>query len=731
MLLATPLVTSQLPPDRPSSAAQTLPSSEFTANRAGEPVTIKAREQEKDGDIFRLKGDVEIDFRDLVFRADEITYDSKSGLVIATGHMVLEGGPHDEHIEASHGEYNVKTQTGKFWDVVGTTGARFRGKNVTLTSSNPFAFTGKVVEKVSAERYILEHGTITSCELPKPKWTFNAAKIIVDVGGTAKLYNSNFRIEGVPILYLPYAQHPVDRLGRQSGFLIPTFGTSSRKGFILGDSVYWAINRSMDATLGAEYYSRRGWSQTGQFRARPSDDSFVNLNYFGVLDRGYWNGASVQDQGGEDVHLNAEGKLPGGFRGVASLEYLSSFVFRLAFTETFSQTVNSEVKSSAFLSKTYDGYSFNLQAARYQNFQSSENGDYISILHVPTLDVSSVDRKLASTPIYWGFDAATEGLSRKEPGFLTADMVGRMDLHPRASLPLFLKGWTVRPEVALRETYYTQQLLPVAGGPGVPISDDINRKAVETSLEVRPPTVGRLFEKPLWGRQLKHTIEPRFVYRYTTGVDNFADIIRFDWRDILSDTNELEYGITNRLYAKKVEGEDCGTAATPVPKIVTPSQVVVDRQNQPPAPPQDTCGTGAREIITWEVAQKYFFDPYFGGAVVAGKRNVFTTTVAFAGIAFLTEPRIFAPLVSRLRVRTTTNTDVQWEFDYDTVLGRVNASTAFVNYHIGDYFVGGSHAFLRAPGEIFPSPVPTPLPAPDKFNQFRVITGYGNPSKRG
>ena len=54
----------------------------------------------------------------------------------------------------------------------------------------------------------------------------------------------------------------------------------------VGDSFYWAINRSMDATVGAEYFSKRGWSQRGEFRARPSDTSYVDLNFFGVIDRG-------------------------------------------------------------------------------------------------------------------------------------------------------------------------------------------------------------------------------------------------------------------------------------------------------------------------------------------------------------------------------------------------------------------------------------------------------------
>ena len=69
-------------------------------------------------------------------------------------------------------------------------------------------------------------------------------------------------------MYLRFADHPVHHMGRQSGFLIPVVAQSSQKGTVVGDAFYWAINRSMDAQLGAEYYSKRGWAQHAQFRAR-------------------------------------------------------------------------------------------------------------------------------------------------------------------------------------------------------------------------------------------------------------------------------------------------------------------------------------------------------------------------------------------------------------------------------------------------------------------------------
>jgi hypothetical protein len=74
------------------------------------------------------------------------------------------------------------------------------------------------------------------------------------------------------------------------------------------------------------------------------------------------------------------------------------------------------------------------------------------------------------------------------------------------------------------------------------------------------PNLERVFDREFLGRKWKHVIEPRATYRYVTGVDNFASILRFDERDILSNTNEVEYTIVNRFYAKRTseQPEDCG-----------------------------------------------------------------------------------------------------------------------------------------------------------------------------
>jgi LPS-assembly protein len=742
LLLSPSLVTSQLLASAaPPSSSQT--SADASPTREEQDVTIKAVDrQEKNGPIYTLQGKAEVHYGTYTLYADEITYNSDTGEATAEGHVVLDGGPNDEHIQASRGNYNIRSESGRFENVTGSIGARLRGNRLFLTSSNPFLFTGKVVEKTGPDHYKVYDGTVTTCELPRPKWEFNAHKVVVEVGGTAKIYRSTFGIKGFPVLYLPFATLPAERLPRQSGFLIPNIGTSSLKGLVLGESFFWAINRSMDAHIGAEYFSKRGWAPQGEFRARPSDKSYVDLAFSSVLDRG--TGSPPMNQGGEEVRLTAESEFSHNLRGVADIDYLSSFVYRLAFSEVFTQAISSEVKSEAFLSNATRGFFYNASMQRYQDFESTTAGDVITILHAPGVELSGLDHELGNSPFYWSYDAALDGLSRSEPGFSTAPLMGRFDLSPGLSLPFQVGGWSFRPAISVRDTTYTQELtqktLLQQGVPMVvrkAVSDTINRKAFDGSVEIRPPALDRVFDGEFLGHKWKHVIEPRVTYNYVTGVDNFRNILRFDARDILTNTNEVEYAVVNRLYAKRTSPrrEDCSQQGMPSLFVGGPvpyHPIPWVRQSQPTEIPCDS-GVQAREVVTWELAQKYFIDPTFGGALVPGPSNVFTSnvftsTVDLTGIAFLSQPRHLSPLISRLRIQTGSGTDVEWDVDYDFKQHHINGSTALLNYHVGPFTLGGGDAFLQVPPE---AGFLIPAPTTQTFNQFRVLLGYGHNGKPG
>jgi LPS-assembly protein len=502
----------------------------------------------------------------------------------------------------------------------------------------------------------------------------------------------------------------------------------------------------MDATVGAEYYSRRGWAQRAEFRARPSDSSYVFFNYVGVVDRGIGSPPNRQDQGGEDAHFLAE-RAFGTFRGVANVDYLSSFVFRIAFTDVYTQAIDSEVRSQIFLSNTTNGFHFNVLAERYQNFEvcvpepGTNTGcstitqtELVRTLHTPSFFISGEERQLGNTPLFWSFESAAEGLQLREPpqgspsvGFRTAPLVGRFDLSPSLAMPLHWHGWSFRPELKLQDTLYTQQFdAALAAAAGTAADDILNRKSLETSVEVRPPALSRVFDRPWLGRKWKHVIEPRMRYDYVTGINgtnNFAHILRFDATDILTNTNEVEYSLVNRIYAKHVDPsvKDCDIQGMSMLTIGGVPQVGAVPWELPPNPDAQPCASGPREILSWEVGQKYFFDPTFGNALLAGQRNVFATTADFTGVAFLNSARRFAPIISRLRIETGPRTNTEWDLDYDLKAGRINNSTALVNYHYGRFTVGGGDAFLRVIDNAGAS----------DFHQFRALLGYGQLNKRG
>jgi len=156
--------------------------------------------------------------------------------------------------------------------------------------------------------------------------------------------------------------------------------------------------------------------------------------------------------------------------------------------------------------------------------------------------------------------------------------------------------------VLAASTYFARDLLTERFVNGVAVEDPTNRQALETSVEVRPPVLEKVFDKEFFGRKWKHVIEPRIVYRYVTGVNDFANVLHFDERDILSNTHEVEYGFVTRLYAKRnpSQTEDCEKPMTGLavgaaaPEQTVPWQRVSSLDNPPCSP-----GPQTREVVTW------------------------------------------------------------------------------------------------------------------------------------
>jgi LPS-assembly protein len=207
--------------------------------------------------------------------------------------------------------------------------------------------------------------------------------------------------------------------------------------------------------------------------------------------------------------------------------------------------------------------------------------------------------------------------------------------------------------------------------------------------------------------------------------------------------------VTQRLFLREKGDKPCHAAGAgaDVNEILGSAGQAADAVEDPgEAKNRDESGApvcGNREWITWRVAQKYFFDPTFGGAVTTGPRAILDTTLDFSGISFMTRPRDIAPIVSRLRVRTSEKIDVEWDFDYDTcaapssVAGaaattgcnrKFTANNLYVDVHEGDIRAGASIARLNAPARSY---VEGQLSSVADFTQMRVWFGLRDSAKPG
>ncbi len=69
------------------------------------------------------------------------------------------------------------------------------------------------------DRYILHHGYVTDCKIPKPWWTFEAPVFDIIPGDRAIARHTVFRLKHVPVFYLPYFYRPLGRNPRAKRIL--------------------------------------------------------------------------------------------------------------------------------------------------------------------------------------------------------------------------------------------------------------------------------------------------------------------------------------------------------------------------------------------------------------------------------------------------------------------------------------------------------------------------------
>lgn len=583
-------------------------------------------------------GNVDVRYGIYRLQADKIVIYEEKDLMLAEGNVVFDQGE-DQRITGSKAEWNYRTKLGYFVDTTGFTNQTADGTVI--------YFTADRVERVSLTEIVVHNGMFTACEDAVPKWSFTAKRASIKTNDRLKLKNPKFRVKDIPIIPLPYVSIPIKKQDRASGFLTPTVGFSNSKGFRLSTAYYQTLGRSADVTLRTDLYSSRGYGFGFDVRTRANSRSYLDFGFFGVRDRvlGPRQDANHPDQGGTTFYANGVHYFPNGFTAAVDVRLYSNLAFRQVFSEGIQQVISPIENSQLFINKSWDSYTLNF-LARSQVI--SIPNVRISTRNLPSINFEkrpSMLSFLKNVPVYFSFKSAMEGVSRRESvdsvtAYQTAagqdpistPAIGqRLDFHPEVSIPFTVGTMSFTATAGARTTYYSNSLdldRRVSG-------KDLLRTYAQFELDVKPVTLARNFYAKDGKMRFRHVVEPYITYRLIKGVSNFENVIRFDYSDTYTDTNEVEFGITNRFFTRRYT------------EAVTEEAQQQRRENaarQTPGTSEKPLSIQPYEIFTLTVRGKHFFDPYFGGALDPGRRNEIPSITQLTPFTFGGVPRRWSPI---------------------------------------------------------------------------------------
>ena len=657
-----PLTTDQPVQRRPSSqgAVQGVSTDELTVDATKQ--TISGPDN---AHVVVYEGNVDARIGTYRMQADKVTVFEAENRLIAEGSVVFDQAD-QQRITGSRAEWNYRTKTGYFVNSTGFTNQTQDGTRI--------YFTADRVEKISLDTIIAINVQVTACDEDVPKWSFHASKARIKTGDRVRVYSPSLKLKDVPVFYLPYASVSIKPRDRASGFLTPTIGGSGAKGARLSTAYYQTLGRSADFTFRSDIYTSRGLGIGGDLRTRANSRSYLNTGFYAVKDRifGHAADATHPDQGGSSFYVEGVHYFKNGFIAASDVNITSNLAFRQVFSDNIQQAISPEETSQVFVNKDHNEYSFNF-LARTQ--VTSLTNARIRIRQLPSISIEkrpAILSFLKSLPVYFSFEGAADGVSRKETvedqvqfvsdvggnPIITPSIVQRLDLHPRFELPLNFAGWSVTASGAGRVTFYSNSLDPATRDV---LSRNLTRSYGEFELDVRPPAFAKDFRRGDGSFRFRHVIEPYVVYRKISGINNFDRIIRFDYIDAIADTNEIEFGIANRFFTRR-----------------STENVNDVRAQETSSESRPLLSSQPYEALTITLRGKYFFDPFFGGALITNQRNQFYPINTLSGFVYGGVPRRFSPINVDARYRPRRHLFVDVRSDLDTHGGGLRSlSTTF------------------------------------------------------
>ena len=221
-----------------------------------------------DNETVSAVGNVRIYYAGFTLEAERVTYDQRSGRLIASGNVKL--------VEPSGAAFYSE-----YFDITDDFRDGFV-ESLRVETPDETYFTAARAERSGGDTTTFFDSTYTACEpcredpTKPPLWNVKAKKIIVD-HNEQMVYFTDARLEffGMPMVYLPYFAVPDPSVQRKSGWLAPSFGYEQRVGVFVSTPYYWAPAPNYDITFAPTIYTRQGVLTDVEWRHRLANGAYT------------------------------------------------------------------------------------------------------------------------------------------------------------------------------------------------------------------------------------------------------------------------------------------------------------------------------------------------------------------------------------------------------------------------------------------------------------------------
>jgi LPS-assembly protein len=529
----------------------------------------RADKQEIVGNRIRFIGNVELQRPNSMvkFSADEVDIYIDENRLEARGNVVFAEA--DGRIAAERVEFDLAKGTGVFHDASGIMAmGKFANERQFAGQDPDVYFYGETIEKLPERKYRITKGAFTTCVQPTPRWELTSGSVDITLDDYAFAKGTVLRVEGVPLLYLPVIYYPLQENERATGFLLPTYGTSTYRGQAISNGFFWAMGRSRDLTLMHDWFTRSGQGYGAEYRyiADAQSSGNVEVYRFSRKETTYTSGGStfvLPSNQSLEVQAALNHRLTQQIRARARVDYFGDIATQQLYHQNIYQATRSTRVIDGSLSGSFGRLSASAwyQRNEYINSADITTGSTRSTVYgsTPRLSASVAPAMLFGTPIYASANTEYSFIPQKDltDGKLLDPRddrsLGKFDLSPSLRVPLSrLTFLSANTSATYRSTFYTRSYDLDDEGNQRLTSNDLLRQFLTVRTEVIGPVLTKIWDTPesLRTERMKHVIEPTFAVDYTT---DFAN------RSLVPNTNDVAdqivggaarvtYGVTNRLF---------------------------------------------------------------------------------------------------------------------------------------------------------------------------------------